>query len=182
MKKIISNFNKELSAVVLPNGHLDVHLDNNNNNVDEELEIRNFKHAGEILAILWSKLVINDHPVVANFVGEQPSDITITKLEEWKANHVRESQYILQTVKCTDTACCSPFQSSYLNITKDRFLSPPLPVIFSSAGIKWEKDGKESTYLPSKHINVDIWLKMKVEPTYVYRRCFNVDKTTLKQR
>ena len=57
-------------------------------------------------------------------------------------------------------------------------------------------------YLPSKHINVestlkqhwssmfiplchcfnvDIWLKMKGEPTYVYRRCFNVDKTTLKQ-
>ena len=23
---------------------------------------------------------------------------------------------------------------------------------------------------------------MKVEPTYVYRRCFNVNKTTLKQR
>ena len=30
--------------------------------------------------------------------------------------------------------------------------------------------------------NVDFWLKMKVEPTYIYRRCFNVDKTTLKQR
>ena len=51
-------------------------------------------------------------------------------------------------------------------------------------------------YTPSKHtnvetalivnthqpcFNVDIWLKMKVEPTYIYRRCFNVDKTTLKQ-
>ena len=32
-----------------------------------------------------------------------------------------------------------------------------------------------------KHINVETWLKIKVEPTYVYRRCFNVDKTTLKQ-
>ena len=29
--------------------------------------------------------------------------------------------------------------------------------------------------------NVIIWLKMKAEPTYVYRRCFNVDKTTLKE-
>ena len=29
--------------------------------------------------------------------------------------------------------------------------------------------------------NVDIWLKMKVEPTYIYRHFFNVDKTTLKQ-
>ena len=56
---------------------------------------------------------------------------------------------------------------------------------------------KDSELLPSKHIdfeatlianvhqrcfNVDIWLKMKVEPTYIYRRCFNVDKTTSKQR
>ena len=29
--------------------------------------------------------------------------------------------------------------------------------------------------------NVDIWLKMKVEPTYICRCCFNVDKTTSKQ-
>ena len=25
-------------------------------------------------------------------------------------NHVHESQYLLQIVKCTDKACCSPFQ------------------------------------------------------------------------
>ena len=25
--------------------------------------------------------------------------------------------------------------------------------------------------------NVDIWLKMKVETKYIYRRCFNVGKT-----
>ena len=29
--------------------------------------------------------------------------------------------------------------------------------------------------------NVEIWLEMEVEPAYVYRRCFNVDKTTLKK-
>ena len=29
--------------------------------------------------------------------------------------------------------------------------------------------------------NVQMWLKMKVEPTYAYRRCFKVDKTTLKE-
>ena len=29
--------------------------------------------------------------------------------------------------------------------------------------------------------NVDIWLKIKVEPTYIYRRLLNVGKTTLKQ-
>ena len=37
----------------------------------------------------------------------------------------------------------------------------------------------DSTSMNQRCLNVEIWLKMKVEPTYVYRRCFNVDKTTL---
>ena len=82
-----------MKDVFLPHDHFVTHLDNNNTD-DEELERKNFEHASEILAKLWSKLVINDHPVVAGFVEEEPSDITITKSEEWKANHVRESQYL----------------------------------------------------------------------------------------
>ena len=38
------------------------------------------------------------------------------------------------------------------------------------------------TILFTKHINVDIWLKIKVEPTFIYRLCFNVCKRTSKQR
>ena len=109
-----------------------------------KLELKNFEHAGEILAELGSKLNLG------------PSDITIIKSEEWKANHVRESQYILPIVKCTDTACCSPFQSPYLKIMKDRFLPPPLPVVFSSTGIEWAKDDTEATYLGNplpKHVS-----------------------------
>ena len=113
---------KKLSGVILPHDYLGTHLDNSNNTVDEELELQNFEHVGEI----------NDDPIVADFVGGELLDITITKSEEWKANHVRESQYLLQTVKCTGTACCSPFQSSYLKIMKNRFLPPTLPVAFSS--------------------------------------------------
>ena len=44
------------------------------------------------------------------------------------------------------TACCSPFQSSYLKLMKDRFLPPPLPVVFSSTVIEWTKDDKEATH------------------------------------
>ena len=96
---------------------------------------------------MWSKLVIDDHPVIAEFIRDEVSDIAITKSEEWKTSHLRESQYLLQIVKCTDKACCSPFQLSYLKIMKDRFLPPPLPVVYSSAGIKWAKDDKEASYL-----------------------------------
>ena len=30
---------------------------------------------------------------------------------------------------------------------KDRFLPPPLPVVYSSTGIEWAKDDKEASYL-----------------------------------
>ena len=82
VERRMSNLIKGLSGVILPHDHFGTHLDNNNNTVDEELKLKSFEHAGEILDKLWSKLVINDHPVVAEFVREEPSDITITKLEE----------------------------------------------------------------------------------------------------
>ena len=62
----MSNLNIELSGVILLNDHFGIHLANNNNTIDEELALKNFEHAGEILAKLWSKLVINYHPVVAD--------------------------------------------------------------------------------------------------------------------
>ena len=48
---------------------------------------------------------------------------------------------------------------------------------------RWIK--AETTLIANVHrrcFNVYIWLKMKVEPTYLYWRCFNISKTTLKQR
>ena len=75
----MSNLNKELSGTILPHDHFDTHLDNNNKTIDEELELRNFESAAEILAELGSKLVIDGHPVVAEFINEEPLDITVTK-------------------------------------------------------------------------------------------------------
>ena len=69
------------------------------------------------------------------------------KSEEWKACHVRQSQYFLQIVKCTDPRCCSNFQSSYLKVAPKRFLPPPLPVVHTRNGIEWAKDDKDATYL-----------------------------------
>ena len=67
----MSNLSKELSGVILPHDHFGTHLDNENDTIDEELELQNFEHAGEV----------NDHPVVAEFVGRELLDITITKEE-----------------------------------------------------------------------------------------------------
>ena len=94
VERRMSNLSKELSGVILPHNHFGTHLDHNNKTIDEKLERQNFQYAGEILAELWSKLVSDDHPVITEFIRDEVSDITITKSEEWKANHVRESQIV----------------------------------------------------------------------------------------
>lgn len=83
-------------------------------------------------AYKYYQLVINNRPAVAEFVGEVPLDIIITKSKEFKANHVCQSQYLLPILKRTDAACCSQFQLSSLKIKKGKFLQPLLPAIFSS--------------------------------------------------
>ena len=91
--------------------------------------------------------MIDGNPIVAEFIEDDAPVIVGTKSEEWKACHVRQSQYFLQIVKCTDPKCCSSFQSSYLKVVPKRFLPPPLPVVHTRNGIEWAKDDKDATYL-----------------------------------
>ena len=76
--------------------------------------------------------------MVAEYIKEE---------EEWKVEHIRESQYYFHIVKCLDSNCCIPFRSSYLTVVKDRFLPPPVPVVQTKNGLKWAKDDKIGTYL-----------------------------------
>ena len=61
----------------------------------------------------------------------------ITKVRQLMSNcrNVRESQYMLQIVKCEDRNCCSIPRSSYFNLIIDRFLPPPLPLSQSDDGL-----------------------------------------------
>ena len=52
---------------------------------------------------------------------------------------------------------------------------------FLSTLAKQRQNYVDSTSINQRCFNVEIWLKMKVETMNVYGRCFNVDKTTLKQ-
>ena len=114
-------------------------------------------------AYKYYQLVINDRPVVAEFVGEVPSDIIITKSKEFKANHVCQSQYLLPILKRTDAACCSQFQLSYLKIKKGKFLPPLLPAIFSSTDSQ-KMASKLHTYPFSKisHLKITFYLNISV--------------------
>ena len=160
---------KELSGVILEHGKFGSHLDAKGMTVDKDLELKNFEYAGRTLAEICSGLVIDGNPVVADFIEDDAPVIMGTKSEEWKACHVRQSQYFLQIMKCTDPKCCSSFQSSYLKDVPKRFLPPPLPVVHTRNGIEWTTDDKDATYLSLYQnislqnpliIPVHLWIKI----------------------
>ena len=66
---------KDTSGIILPFDTYGNHLDASNNNIDDELEVRNFKAAGDVLAGIWSESVIDDHPVVARYIDPQDRNI-----------------------------------------------------------------------------------------------------------
>ena len=68
-----------------------------------------FEHAGKVLAEVWSNMSIDGHPVVAEFISDEANEPVVSKSDKWKAMNVRESQYLLQIVKCKDRNCCLPF-------------------------------------------------------------------------
>ena len=92
---------------------------------------------------MWSDTVIDDFPTVAEYVvsSEDGSENDLTDLiyknEEWRLKHVRESQYLLQIVKCNDENCCSTRRSSLFNVLRDGFLPPPIPIKQTKNGLSY---------------------------------------------
>ena len=133
--------NKELSSVILEHDKFGSHLDPKCVTVDKDLELENFEYVGRTLAEIWSGLMIDGNPVVAQFIEGDAPVIVGTKSEEWKACHVRQSQYFLQIVNCADPKYCSSFQSSHLKVVPKRFLPPPYHLT--------ELNGQKITKMPS---------------------------------
>ena len=138
---------KELSGVILEHDKFGTRLDPKGVTVDKDLELKNFDLTGRTIAEIWSGLVIDGNHVVAEFIEDDAPAIMGTKSEEWKACQIRQSQYFLQIVQCTDPKCCLSFQPSYMKVVAKRFLPLPLPVVHTRNGIEWAKDDKDTTYL-----------------------------------
>ena len=155
VERKMAPLSKEVAGVILNHEHFGTHLDSQGNTIDAELELKNFEHAGKVLAEIWSALVVDGHPVVAEYIKDEKTKLPTQKSEKWKAKHVRGSQYFLQIVKCDDRNCCSEFKSSYRKIVKNRFLPPPLPVIQGKNGLELAKDDTNGHYL-SLHQNLSM--------------------------
>ena len=72
---------KDTSSVILPFNTYGTHLDASNKTIDMQLEIKNSKAAGEILAKIWSESIIDGHPVKAAYIDPQDRSIDKTESE-----------------------------------------------------------------------------------------------------
>lgn len=116
----------ELAGLILPYEHFGSHL-SQGKTVDDELEKQNFKYAGEVLCEVWNSLVIDGHNVEAEYIDPEESLPTLIDVDPvWYSHHVRESQYLLQIVKCDSEKCCGVQRSRLKSILPTRFLPPPL--------------------------------------------------------
>ena len=135
----------DLSGLILPHDHFGSHLDANGKTIDQNLEKANFKKAGEILAEVWGQAVIDGYNVHAQYV--EPSS-TSTNLPSpsvnWCWNHVQQSQYFLQIIKCNDVTCCGARRTNYNELFPKRFIPAPVPFISHEAGVMAAAIGSSS--------------------------------------
>ncbi|XP_065172441.1 uncharacterized protein [Atheta coriaria] len=149
VERRMAPLSRELSGLILPHDSYGNHLDEQGRTKDHDLEKKNFQKAGEVLSEVWKKMVIDGHDVVAEYV--EPDDkaesfVPDLPSPQWYSEHVRESQYLLQVLKCDDRACCGHVRSSLRSILPERFMIPPYPILQSSSGLcipkPEEHDGK----------------------------------------
>ena len=103
------HLSKEMTALVLPYETFGSHLNKSGETVDEDLEKKNFKAAGDILAEVWNNLVIDNYGVKAEFIEEPCKDETLkfTVTPYYRSRHILETRYMTVYLKCDDLACCS---------------------------------------------------------------------------
>ncbi|CAF3921937.1 unnamed protein product [Rotaria sp. Silwood1] len=152
VERRMAPLSNELAGLILPHDYFGTHLDDNGNTVDEQLEIRNFKRAGECLAEVWNELTIDSYPVACQYVEpvdkkDSSSSLNANTIDlHWLQIHVRQSQYLLQIIKCNNLKCCTQWQTSYSKVIPQRFLPSPFPFKVSSNGISIaelsDKDGR----------------------------------------
>ena len=80
---------KELGVVLLEHKHFGANLDDKGNTIDPQLELKNFKQVGKIVGEIWNGMVMDDYPVITEYIGDKPSEIVNDVSENWRSSHVR---------------------------------------------------------------------------------------------
>lgn len=84
---------------------------------------------------IWSGKTVAGFPIVAEYIEpvDEPPEIEPPS-EEWKRDHVRQSQYLLQIVKC-GKACCGPLRSTIRDVLAGGFLPSPFKIQQTDKGL-----------------------------------------------
>ena len=140
VERRMAPLSKELAGVVLPHDSYGSHLDAQGRTIDKELEKKNLGCAGNVLAEIWSSVIIDKYPVVAEYIPFENSELNASSLSSkdhtWFSQHVRTSQYFTQIIKCKDGKCCSKPRSSYFEVIQQRFFPPLIPLAQTGDGLK----------------------------------------------
>ena len=117
VERQISPLSKLTREIILPFSTLGSHLSSQNQTVDEDVENQNFQVAEKILGEVWNDSMIEGHPVIASYINlpEQPRQQIVKEIsKKWIAQHMRQSKYMVQTVKCGKDSRFNFFQASFL--------------------------------------------------------------------
>ena len=131
------HLSKELSGIVLPSDTFGSHL-KDGKTIDDDLELRNFEAAGEVLAEVWSNLVIDDHAVKAEYVSMKPTeDITGFYVSaSFKSRHLITTQYMTVALRCDDQECCLPSRTIINKFFPGRRVPALIPILHTESGPK----------------------------------------------
>lgn len=167
VERKMAPLSSQLAGIILPADSFGSHLNESGKTIDTELEKKNFSAAGKALAQIWSALIIDGFSVVAEYKEPvQARDPPNLPDHQWYKDHVRESQYALQIVKCENARCCKPFRSNYLYVLPDRFLPAPCPLRQTSSGIIVPRpaDVKKSDRFLPLFQRLNLTVPIKLEP------------------
>jgi cell fate (sporulation/competence/biofilm development) regulator YmcA (YheA/YmcA/DUF963 family) len=80
VERRLASLSQDLTGLVLPHDYFGTHLNFSGITIDAELEKANFKNTGDVLAEVWSMDMIDQHPVVAEYINPPESSNDMVRL------------------------------------------------------------------------------------------------------
>uniref|UniRef100_UPI0035900373 uncharacterized protein isoform X2 n=1 Tax=Myxine glutinosa TaxID=7769 RepID=UPI0035900373 len=135
VERRLAPLSRVLFGLIITKGLSGTPADSGKTIEDANLEVVNFKKVGDSLAEVWSSTVIDGYSVTSEYV--EPAGLQLEKVSpKWAKNHVRESQYLLQVVRCNDRTCCTEWRSNWNKVFPKRFLPAPYPLQQTTCGLR----------------------------------------------
>ena len=92
VKRRMSLLSHDIAGFVLPHENFVSHLDSQGNTIDVELEKKNFFHASQVLADIWSHTVKDGYKVDCTALPLGKEFTPPTMSPSWAARHVQQSR------------------------------------------------------------------------------------------